>query len=672
MSAKNVDHLIDWVAFYTPYLSKPPKPAGNRKYNAPCPFHKEDNPSWWFSTDTGCFRCEACGERGNGTTFLAKMEGITTQEAWARLGALAGVAAEPAPPAEHKKVGRKPRIPLTVAQYAEAKALPADGLARLGLYDATDKFGTACVGIPYYDEAGAVTATKLRYHPDGQRFGYLPGGKPSLYGLWMKLNHDAKAVILVEGESDAQTLWLAGIAGYGVPGAGNFQSAWVPVLRDRTVYLHLEPGASGDLFLRNTIEALRRGGFAGKLRSFRCSDANDDAKDPSDLWMRDPGAFPAAMASLLTKAATVDLATALEVRQAMPTSPAVPAAPPRKVKPLDDYMAADLYAAMIEKPPVIVDGMIPAGLTVLAGAPKRGKSWLALQLAIAVAGGTPFLGHNTERGDVLYLDLESRQYRVQQRLRTVLPGKAPDRLRIAHEAERLDSGLLDQLDEWCGRVERPSLVIIDTLGRVKAGSRRGENAYESDTRIYGELQAFAQRRKLAVLAVHHLRKSLPDTDRLERISGSMGLVGVCDAVIGLGGKRTEPENVQLTVDSRDFDPLDLVLEFERGSWSMRSANSEEYQRIKTYNEDPVIRGVIRLADRAKRWEGTPAQLLQDLADLVSMEVTVTPSSMVRRSLLPFKDLLHDRDGVLVNVRRESGGVRRRVVTVRKLEVRDAF
>ena len=343
----------------------------------------------------------------------------------------------------------------------------------------------------------------------------------------------------------------------------------MPVLRDRTVYLHLEPGASGDLFLRNTIEALRRGGFAGKLRSFRCSDANDDAKDPSDLWMRDPGAFPAAMASLLTKAATVDLATALEVRQAMPTSPAGRQRLPRKVKPLDDYMAADLYAAMIEKPPVIVDGMIPAGLTVLAGRPSAGSlgwrcSWPSPSLAERLSSAT-----TPRRGDVLYLDLESRQYRVQQRLRR------PARQGAGPAAHRTEAEIRLRSVGSARRVvrtrQRPSLVIIPW-----AASRPDPAA--GRMLMSPTLEFMASCRPSPSGATGRPRRPpsaeiLPDTDRLERISGSMGLVGVCDAVIGLGGKRTEPENVQ-TVDSRDFDPLDLVLEFERGSWSMRSANSE--------------------------------------------------------------------------------------------------
>lgn len=37
----------------------------------------------------------------------------------------------------------------------------------------------------------------------------------------------------------------------------------------------------------------------------------------------------------------------------------------------------------------IIDGLLPQGLHILAGAPKIGKSWLALTLCLCVAKGEP-------------------------------------------------------------------------------------------------------------------------------------------------------------------------------------------------------------------------------------------------------------------------------------------
>jgi len=72
--------------------------------------------------------------------------------------------------------------------------------------------------------------------------------------------------------------------------------------------------------------------------------------------------------------------------------------------PLPAMMSArDLQA--IEFPPVkwIVPDLIPEGLTLFAGKPKLGKSWLALQLGLGIATGGEVLGRPVEQGSVSML-----------------------------------------------------------------------------------------------------------------------------------------------------------------------------------------------------------------------------------------------------------------------------
>jgi AAA domain len=94
-----------------------------------------------------------------------------------------------------------------------------------------------------------------------------------------------------------------------------------------------------------------------------------------------------------------------------------------------ETISADKLAAM-DLPPVkyIVQGYIAEGLTVLAGRPKVGKSWMALGLALAVASpdGYAFGSIPAEPGDVLYLALEDNKRRLKQRLNQMLPsGSVP-------------------------------------------------------------------------------------------------------------------------------------------------------------------------------------------------------------------------------------------------------
>lgn len=627
----NIDDKIDWVAFYSERLPTKPKPAGDHKQNACCPFHNERNPSFWFNTANGMWKCESgCGS-GNATSFLARYEGIETQEAWKKLCKLAGVDTEP-----------RQKLPMTLQAYSDAKHLPMDYLKSLGLGEAGNP---AHVTIPYYNCEGTLVAVKQRYHPrNTQRFGWDKGGKPTLYGLWQKLNLTAPAVLLVEGESDAQSCWLHGLPAYGVPGATNYQSSWAQFLGSRDVYIHVEPDHGGAQFKQKTLERLKEAKYEGKVYTFACHDIDPVCKDPSDLHVKYGDDFRKKIDPAIRSAHLEDLSAIPEGM--MVQEAREPEKPEKTVPPLNVYSSEDLYYQQLEAPPVIVRDAIPAGLTVLAGAPKRGKSWLSLALGIAVASGRPWLGMETQQGDVLYLDLESSKYRVQTRLKKLLAGPGPKHLYIAHESQKLDNGLLEQVQAWTASVEHPVLVIIDTLGRVDGERKRGENAYQSDTRILGELQSFALQQKLGVVCVHHLKKSsMGVMDPFELISGSMGISGAADAVLLLNGKRGE-KDCTLSISGRDFDQKEFVLMLDDGRWILKSTNSQEYLEEQRYLKSPYVKALIRIAKTRKLWQGTSSEFRDLLLEYGVADAGVTDIRTVNKEIMEFAPKLYEREGVV--------------------------
>ena len=69
----------------------------------------------------------------------------------------------------------------------------------------------------------------------------------------------------------------------------------------------------------------------------------------------------------------------------------------------------------------IVEELIPEGLTILAGKPKSGKSWLALGLSLCVSRGVKFLNKfDTEQKAILYLALEDNHRRIKDRINNIL------------------------------------------------------------------------------------------------------------------------------------------------------------------------------------------------------------------------------------------------------------
>src|SRR5215218_278488 len=81
------------------------------------------------------------------------------------------------------------------------------------------------------------------------------------------------------------------------------------------------------------------------------------------------------------------------------------------------FSAAELQHMRFPPIKYVVPGYIAEGLTLFAGKPKLGKSWLLLHAAIAVARGGYTLGDvECVEGDVLYCALEDNKRRLQSRM----------------------------------------------------------------------------------------------------------------------------------------------------------------------------------------------------------------------------------------------------------------
>ena len=132
---------------------------------------------------------------------------------------------------------------------------------------------------------------------------------------------------------------------------------------------------------------------------------------------------------------------------------------------LHTITAEDLQSRTYEPTHFQVDELIPEGLHILAGAPKIGKSWLALWLCLCVSQEQPLWNFATTQGEVLYLSLEDSFQRIQMRLFD-LTEDAPPTLHFAIMADTLKRGLEQQSERFLTEHPTTKLVVIDTLQRV--------------------------------------------------------------------------------------------------------------------------------------------------------------------------------------------------------------
>jgi len=134
----------------------------------------------------------------------------------------------------------------------------------------------------------------------------------------------------------------------------------------------------------------------------------------------------------------------------------------------------------LDFPPIkyVVPGYIAEGLTLLAGKPKLGKSWFAMEIGLAVAIGGICLGNvHCEQGDVLYLALEDNRRRLQSRIRRLWQMEAqanmpvPQHLHLATDWPRANEGGIGAIREWINAHPEARLVIVDVLAMFKGLSK---------------------------------------------------------------------------------------------------------------------------------------------------------------------------------------------------------
>jgi hypothetical protein len=262
------------------------------------------------------------------------------------------------------------------------------------------------------------------------------------------------------------------------------------------------------------------------------------------------------------------------------------------------YLAGISAAALMDKhfDPLnfIIPGLLAEGVTLFGGKPKIGKSWMAYDFALAIAGGLPVFGTiPVTQGDVLYLALEDSERRLKSRLLKKGIRRAPERLTLVTEWPDLDNGCISEIEAWAAAVKRPSLVIVDVLAKVRGRTRAAEQLYESDYRALTGLGTFARNSRLAVLIVHHVRKMDAD-DPLESLSGTNGLTGAADCVMVLR-RDNGTGNCVLYCRGRDIEECDRAVRFvpENGTWELLGDAGE----IGKTNERQAILDVLRASDK---------------------------------------------------------------------------
>jgi 5S rRNA maturation endonuclease (ribonuclease M5) len=594
-----------------------------RRGKCRCPFHEDKDPSFSVKESDGIWTCFAgCGS-GDAVDFVAKIKGIDLKEACDILADFYRIERTVSQGSQKRKpsttantsggvdalVAPKPRIKqepeyspeqleafrkqrVAYCKTCHGAAYDTDYFAKRGLtaetikrfylgYDATEK----CVVLPYSSTLDYYFTRSV----SGREFNKPKATQAGAEPIYNPKALSGRGVVFVtEGQFCAMSIEQAGGRAVSICGT----NGWTKLIAE---FKTKPPKCTLVLCLDNDAKGREaQAKFAQELKNLKVKfiEANltDDYKDPNELLVADPGRLTELVKAAITKA-----------KRQFTTL--------KCLFKVSDLQVKDL-------PPIkwIVEGLLPEGLALLAAPSKYGKSWMMLGLCEAVTEGKAFLEHKTHPCDCVYISLEDSERRFKERFNDLAKGRiSKGGFYGMVTAQSMANGLFDQLTELVETYPKIGLIIIDTFQKIRGGQGRNESVYAADYREMGEMKEFADKHRVCILLVHHMRKADDDGDVFNRISGSMAIMGASDTSWVLSRKKRGDTNSVLTVTGRDIKDKELVLGFdgENHCWQLiGNAEDEAVRKAREeYQNHPVIKTIKVLVDKHPQgWRGTSTDI----------------------------------------------------------------
>ena len=287
---------------------------------------------------------------------------------------------------------------------------------------------------------------------------------------------------------------------------------------------------------------------------------------------------------------------------------------------LESYTAFELSKMQVDPVKWFIPGILPSGLTILAGPPKIGKSFFCWNIAIAIAtGGTVFSSIDIQQShNVSYFSLEDAPALLKERL-ALLSDVMPSNLHIVNDMQgkKLDAIGLKTIEQHLDETAS-DLLILDTWMHVVPDLNIKGTAYDIDYNALIPIQKFAKRRNMGIILVTHTRKAADIDNVFNQIQGSVGMQAACDTLmmlsngsgsktLYLSGKRVENKHFAFTTsdglwklegDADEFSRSELRKEIighleEAGDKGLSAGDLADLTGKRDENIRQVLRRMLR-------------------------------------------------------------------------------
>ena len=290
----------------------------------------------------------------------------------------------------------------------------------------------------------------------------------------------------------------------------------------------------------------------------------------------------------------------------------------------------ELYQDIYSKKPPVIEGLLYQGTYLFVGSPKIGKSFFMAQLAYHVSTGTPLWDYPVKKGTVLYLALEDDYRRLQERMYRMFGTDSTENLYFSVSSKPLGNGLTDQLSGFIREHPDTTLVIIDTLQKIREVDS-DSYSYAKDYEIINQLKQFSDSWGICLLLVHHTRKQ-KSSDNFDMISGTNGLLGCADGAFMLYKATRTSNKATLEISGRDQQDqkIHLIRDEEKLCWNFEKAETELWKEP----PEPLLECIANLVtEENPTWQGTATELIEKLGldmkpNVVSLKLNVNAGRLM--------------------------------------------
>lgn len=245
----------------------------------------------------------------------------------------------------------------------------------------------------------------------------------------------------------------------------------------------------------------------------------------------------------------------------------------------------------------VVEKLIPNGLTILSAQPGSFKTWLLLDMALAVSQGQKFLGEfPTMKNGILIVDEENTASMLQTRLKMLGNFDGLNIHFFIEQGFKLTDEVVARIIKTCHE-NNLSLVTFDSLVRI---NDKSENDATQMAEVFGQIRKITKA-DISVLVTHHNRKSGSDDNPSQAMRGSSDILASVDCHLAL--KRVPSSNLLTLTQTKvriapEIDPFDIDVEYDENSMTFTYISSQTtVASIKTDAADSIVdvlQGEVRM------------------------------------------------------------------------------